>query len=123
MQCPPAVPWGFVVSITRKGRHRSLHHVGMCWREPGRHFKEFEVWGDIMPPEDSLQSRCKDCFRMKGVREAPENSQGAEEVEDEGSSSSSSSTGLGPPAKKPKAAAADGSLCEVVKIEDLHAGH
>ena len=60
--------------------------------------------------------RGKSCFELDGA-EAQGDLQGGEEVEDESSSSSSSSTGLGPPAKKRNAAAADGSLCEIVKVE------
>ena len=109
------MPSGFVVSITRNGRHRSLHHVGLCWREPGRHYKDFEIWGEVMPPEQSLQSRCKDCFKLEGGKKPQGSEQGGEEDEDGSSSSSSSSSAGGPPAaKKPKRAAERA----VVKVED-----
>ena len=85
------------MSKTRNGRHHSLHHLGSCWRVPGRHYQDFEVWGDLMPPERTLHSKCKDCFPPSAAcaAKAPE----PEEV-DEGSSSSSSSGS--PPAKKAK---------------------
>ena len=74
--------------------------MGSCWRVPGVHYRDFEVWGNVMPPPESLQSRCKDCFKVT----APLGLQEAEEDESCGSSSSSSSSsGVGPPApKKPK---------------------
>ena len=61
------------------------------------HYKDFEMWGNIMPPIESLQSRCKDCFKVRALL-AP---QGAEEEEPSGSSSSSSSSsGSVPPVRK-----------------------
>ena len=90
-------PWGFVVSKIPKGRHHCLHHMGSCWRVPGRHYPDFEVWGDLMPPEKSLHSKCKDCFPPVAVLAAKEPE--PEEVDDCSSSSSSSGS---PPAKKPK---------------------
>ena len=95
------VPWGFVVSKTRNGRHRSLHHVGCCWRVPGVHYREFDIWGDVMPPEASLNSKCKDCFATGGAGAVKELEPEAGD-EEAGSSSSSSSSGSQPPAKKPK---------------------
>ena len=92
-------PWGFVICMSRGGRHRRLHHVGSCWRVPGRHYKTFEVWGGIMPPLELLHSKCKDCFKVEEIVAR----QGPEEDESEGSSSSSSSSGdSAPAAKKPK---------------------
>ena len=73
------------------------------------------MWGDIMPPEHSLQSRCQDCFKLEGVAVEPVDAQGNEGGENCGSSSSSSSTGLGPPAVKKQKVAA-------VKIEDSCTG-
>ena len=89
--------WGYVVSVTRGGRHKSLHHVGSCWRVPGQHFKEYEVWGDVLPPAGYLQSRCKDCFKLEGDQEEQ-----PAELED-GTSSSSSSSGSRPAKKKAEA--------------------
>ena len=40
---PVVAPWGFVVSITRNGRHRKLHHIGDCRLIPGVHYQDFEV--------------------------------------------------------------------------------
>ena len=44
-------PWGFVVSITRNGRHRKLHRIGDCRLIAGIHYGDFEVWGDKLPGE------------------------------------------------------------------------
>ena len=61
---------------------------------PGVHFKVYEVWGNILPPEAEIQSKCLDCFGAKRAPAEPE-------VEDDDSvSSSSSSSSGGPPAKK-----------------------
>ena len=69
--------------------------MGSCWRLPGVHFKVYEVWGNIMPPEAEMQSKCLDCFGAKRLPAEPES-----EDEESASSSSSSSSSGGPPAKK-----------------------
>ena len=51
-------PWGFVVSITRNGRHRKRRHVGDCRFISGIHYRDFEVWGDKLPGESEVDSRC-----------------------------------------------------------------
>jgi hypothetical protein len=96
---PPPKLEGFIVSRTRGGRHRSLHHYGSCWRIPGVHFKVYDIWGNLCPPEHEVDSKCRDCFGAAKELEAkaPE----AEGEESATSSSSSSSVGK-PPAKKNK---------------------
>ena len=90
---PEVAPWGFVVSITRNGRHRKLHHIGDCRLIPGVHYRDFEVWGARLPGESEVHSRCGWCFPAV-AEEAP----GGELGSDGGSdSSSSSSAGEGPP--------------------------
>ena len=59
----PAVPVQvYVISVTRGGRHRKLHHVGSCRFVPGVDYKEFEVYGDVMPSKAEVDSRCMWCF-------------------------------------------------------------
>ena len=36
---------GFVVSLTRRGRFRTLHFIGACHRVPGEHYREFISYG------------------------------------------------------------------------------
>ena len=59
---PPPAPHGFVVSITRRGKFRRLHLVEACRLTPGIHYKDFEVWGDIMPGESNVQAVCARCL-------------------------------------------------------------
>ena len=109
---PEVAPWGFVVSKTQNGRHRKLHHVGSCFRVPGLHYKEFDVWGDVVPPLSELHSQCANCFGKGGVvREAPVAEQ---ESEVSSVSSSSSSSGKEPPGKKAKAEGGEGEASEGV---------
>ena len=46
--------WGFVVSVTRGGHHRKLHHVGECRLVPGIHCREYQFWGAVLPGERGL---------------------------------------------------------------------
>ena len=59
---PPPTPHGFVVSITRRGKFRRLHLGGVCRLTPGVHYKDFEVWGDMMPGESEVQAGCARCL-------------------------------------------------------------
>ena len=84
------VPWGFVVSITRNGRHRKLHHIGDCRLIPGVHYRDFEVWGGKLPGEREIDSRCGWCFPASDAKGAP-----GDEPESDGGSDSSSSSSVG----------------------------
>ena len=88
---------GYVISVTRGGRHRKLHHVGSCRFIPGVDYKEFEIYGALMPPMSQLDSCCMWCFgRGAGVDGMPlEEWSGNESLD-----SSSSSTAGVPVAKK-----------------------
>ena len=55
-------PFGFVVSIRKQGLHRKLHFVGACFRVPGVHCKSYYCYGDLMPSEHDVDSRCDKCF-------------------------------------------------------------
>ena len=109
MARPQVAPWGFVVSITRGGKHRKLHHVGSCWRVPGVDYKEYETFGDIMPESSELDSLCDRCFGTTSV--ASLNAPAGEVSDVESFASSSSSEEAEKPAKRRKAASA-------VKVED-----
>ena len=78
-------PWGYVISITRGGKHRKLHHVGSCHRVPGVDYRTFEVWGGVLPPVGVLNSRCGVCFGTTALEPA-------EDVSDSESHTSSSET-------------------------------
>ena len=78
-------PWGYVISITRGGRHRKLHHVGSCHRVPGVDYRTFEVWGANLPPVAVLSSRCGVCFGTTALEPA-------EDASDSESHTSSSET-------------------------------
>ena len=67
---------------------RRLHHVGSCGKVPGEHYRIFEVWGPLIPPESEIDVVCKNCFRG-GV--LPMQDMPADELLVESSSSSSSS--------------------------------
>ena len=41
---------GFVVSITKKGRHRKLHAVELCRLLPGIHYHQWKAHGDLLSP-------------------------------------------------------------------------
>ena len=96
----PAGPvQGYVISVTRGGRHRKLHHVGSCRFVPGVDYKDFEVYGDVLLSKAEVDSRCKWCF-SRGVALDPapvEEESGGESLD-----SSSSSTMETPACKKAK---------------------
>jgi hypothetical protein len=59
----PAVPvQGYVISVTRGGLHRKLHHVRSCRFVPGVNYRQYEVYGDVMPGMSVMDSRCSWCF-------------------------------------------------------------
>ena len=107
LEPPPqrAAPWGYVVSVTRNGRHKKLHHVGSCRLVPGVDYKEFEPWGAVMPPLEKLDSKCSRCFGTTSLEEAPANEESAAESMDSSSSSSRASEPALKKRKKKKAAA------------------
>jgi hypothetical protein len=102
MAKPAVDPWGFVVSITRGGRHRKLHHVGSCKQLPGVDYREFQVYGAVMPPNSELDSLCGRCFGTTALPQEPDS-----EAESFDSSASSADEA---PKKKPRVSA--------VKVED-----
>mgnify|MGYP003319360789 CR=1 FL=1 len=59
-QEPP--PSGFCIAITQR-RVRRLHFVGNCGKVPGEHYKQYEVWGDLLPPEHAIDVTCDICFK------------------------------------------------------------
>ena len=96
-EAAPVVPWGYVVSVTRGGRHRKLHHVGSCWRVPGVDYADFDVYGDVMPELHLLDSKCHNCFGSTALQPAGEEGSDVESLD----SSSSSSSGV-PAGKRPR---------------------
>ena len=94
-EAPPKPGHGWVVSKSRSAR--KLHFVGMCFRIPGKHYLQFDVFGDVMPEEADIDSRCKDCFAALGA--AGRAADSAEEASTASSSSSASSSDEGPPLK------------------------
>ena len=92
---PPKPGHGWVVSKCRSAR--KLHFVGMCFRVPGKHYLQYDTFGDVMPSEADIDSRCKDCFAALG--EAGRVPDSDEEASTVSSSSSASSSDEEPPAK------------------------
>ena len=74
-----------MISVTRGGKNRKLHHVGSCHRIPGLDYKTFEVWGAVLPPMAVLHSRCNNCFGTAALEPV-------EAVSDDESHTSSSET-------------------------------
>ena len=99
MRPSPPSPWGFVVSITRGGRHRKLHHVGSCCLVPRVDYATYETFGSTLPDKAEIDSICARCFKGEDVYDADQAEFSAESV-----SSSSSSTSLGrePGQKRPR---------------------
>ena len=89
-----------MIAFTSK-KVRRLHFVGACGKIPGEHYPNFEVWGELMPPDSEIDEICRNCFprgddaAQAGTEEAPSSSSS--------SSSSTSSSGVELPAKKAKA--------------------
>jgi hypothetical protein len=96
---PEAAPWGYVVSKTRGGRHRKLHHVGSCRLVPGVDYKEYDTYGALMPDASELDSKCSWCFGAGSLLKRAEKEESAEESQD---SSSSTSSGKLPEKKRRK---------------------
>ena len=96
-RAPAAPVQGYVISVTRGGRHRKLHHVGSCRFVPGVDYRQYEIYGDVMPGMSEMDSRCSWCFgRGPGIEPAlDEEGSGAESLD-----SSSSSTAEKPARKK-----------------------
>ena len=86
--CEPAPTRGFIVVRSDKGRMRRLHFLGACFRVPGEHYKDFVCHGDILPADDLIDARCKQCFPVGRTPPIP-----ADEVASAEESDSSSSTG------------------------------
>ena len=77
-------PEGFVVSITAGG-FRRLHLVGACRLVPGENYKNYEIYGELLPQNEAFNARCRWCFPEGDT--AP-----AEDLPSNSSSSSSSSS-------------------------------
>ena len=93
----PVVPptSGFVVSYTKKGKHRRLHALAACWRLPNVHYREWRAFGELLPAEAEFDSVCSTCLPSgPPALEAPAPSSS--------DSSSSSSGDEEPEGKKPK---------------------
>ena len=73
---------GFVISLTRRGKHRKLHCVQACRFLPDVHYRAWKALGELLPEQKDFDSVCS--FRHPGGALAPE------EPEISGSSSSSS---------------------------------
>ena len=58
---PTVSPHGFVVSQVG-ARKRRLHFVGHCFRRPGEHYRDYVVFGDVVPSEADFDKVCCSCF-------------------------------------------------------------
>ena len=72
--------WGFIVSAARHGQHRKLHHIGSCKLKPGVDYKVWEHYGENLPGDAEIDSRCKWCFKDQIMME----DQGLEGASDDG---------------------------------------
>jgi hypothetical protein len=82
---PDVKPHGFVVAEVAKKRRR-LHFVGNCYRRPGQHYRNFTIYGDVVPKETDFDKVCTQCF-PRGVLTEAEKLE--EDVANEDSDSSS----------------------------------
>ena len=96
-QLEDPIPFGFVVSKTKRGRFRRLHYLPECYLVPGVHYKEYDVWGNDCPKEADIDAVCSICL-PRGLAQPPP------EEEDVMSPSSSSSGEEAEPEAAPEAA-------------------
>jgi hypothetical protein len=61
---------GYVVSVVGRKRFRRLRHLTKCGLIPGRDYRDFTVYGDILPPADCYDSICTRCWRSRSAFEA-----------------------------------------------------
>ena len=59
----------YIVSVVGRSKTKTLHKIGECHRQPGVHYKSFEVWGEEVPDKALYHKACKQCFR-RGVAAA-----------------------------------------------------
>ena len=97
------LPEGFVIAVTTR-RVRRLHFVGCCGKVPGEHYKVFEVWGDLLPPDHEVDVTCTVCFGGdKSSPRAKAQALGGEALVAETSSSSSSDSSSSSSSAEPEA--------------------
>ncbi len=81
---------GYVISVSDNRRIRRLHKLGLCYRVPGTHYTRFEECGTELPPPESYNQYCKDCWRRDRPGSSTDLQVGGES--DSGTTSSSSSS-------------------------------
>ena len=102
----------FVVSKTKKVRFRPLHCVEACRLVPGIHYKVYDVWGGMLPPENEIDAVCARCL-PRGPP-APPGAQAPRLKADRSDASSSSfsrAASAGVQAKKPRLLAPRAASC------------
>ena len=66
----------WVVSLAG-GSKKTLHKIGSCWRQPGIHYKRFEVVEEAELKTMGLYGRvCKDCFPSGQLSDTSDESDG-----------------------------------------------
>ncbi len=60
---------GYVVAISRNKGRRCLHKIGLCYRRPGVHYKQFRVVGSSRPATSEYDDYCRDCWRSGPPRD------------------------------------------------------
>ncbi len=60
---------GYVVSIVGRRRFRRLHHMARCGTLPGTDHKEFNFFGETLPPPTEYDGVCSRCWRHREVFE------------------------------------------------------
>ena len=93
LEVAPVPTSGFVISITRRGKHRKLHAVAACRLIPGTHYREFVACGEVMPPSTDFESVCTKCLKHGAL---PPEEPVAESASDSDSSSTSSGSAPAP---------------------------
>lgn len=68
----PDRPHGFVVSKTKRGRFKLLHCIDACPLIPGVHYRDYDVWGDILPDAADIDAVCVRCLPRGVFRPPPE---------------------------------------------------
>ena len=91
VEAEPTMALGhYVISIVGRAKQRTLHRMGECYRQPGVHYQDYEVFGGHLPPAETYHRSCRICF-PKGADDGAR-AEDSDSEEDSGAASSTSSS-------------------------------